>query len=81
MEGKFSYMYTATASFRWKLWVGCVTWRDVTLGHASSKPFYYRVPPDTTIEKCDDLQESLESPESPESPAISAICTIRTTKF
>eukprot|EP00954_Amorphochlora_amoebiformis_P018291 1325088-Amorphochlora_amoeboformis.AAC.1 len=41
-----------------------VTWRDVTLCHASSKPRYYRVLPSTT--GCGDIQES------PESPAISS---------
>eukprot|EP00954_Amorphochlora_amoebiformis_P000339 27291-Amorphochlora_amoeboformis.AAC.1 len=41
-----------------------VTWRDVTLCHASSKPGHFRLLLVTTA--CDDLQDS------PESPAISS---------
>eukprot|EP00954_Amorphochlora_amoebiformis_P005077 399884-Amorphochlora_amoeboformis.AAC.1 len=45
----------------WVLWVDCVTWRDVTLYHVSSKFSYYRVLPDTTVYyRIDDLQESPE---------------------
>eukprot|EP00954_Amorphochlora_amoebiformis_P016080 1261764-Amorphochlora_amoeboformis.AAC.1 len=59
-----------------QVWVAYVTWHDVTLCHAASKPVtpgHCRVSSGTTgCTGCDDLQAYPESPESPESPATSS---------